>query len=285
MAHLIEFIVSLAHKKNRGLLIYSLLNILIIVYVFSEGFAFIEGVYVGLIAYLISLLIALSPIGEYILRVQNKCKKIQTIQDHERMMRLFNEVYEKARLIDDNIQDNIKLFVSDDEFSNALATGRKTICITKGLTYQTDEEIKGVLAHEFGHLSNKDTDALLVIVVGNLFINVFYLIFRIMAFVLQLFQEVPFVGLVTTLMYLSLELSAIFLLWVWNTLGILLVSHSSRQKEFIADEFAVKCGYKEGLEKFLNSDVSDEKLNGIWKTFTSTHPLSSDRIENMELAV
>ena len=80
---------------------------------------------------------------------------------------IFREVYTKAKKANPELPDNIKMFISDSKEPNAFATGRKTICVTKGLLNYTDEQIKGVLAHEFGHLAHKDTDAIYNVIISS----------------------------------------------------------------------------------------------------------------------
>ena len=45
-------------------------------------------------------------------------------------------------------------------YVNAFAIGRNTIAVTMGAieTFSSDE-LKGIIAHEFGHLSNGDTNS------------------------------------------------------------------------------------------------------------------------------
>lgn len=55
-----------------------------------------------------------------------------------------------------------KVYVADNPQPNAFATGRNpehgAVCATTGLLDQlSDEEIAGVLAHEIGHIKNRDT--------------------------------------------------------------------------------------------------------------------------------
>ncbi len=281
MRQFIDFFTNLFHSKNRGLLIYLILNTVFITAIFSGGFSNINGIYVGVLAYLISLMIALSGIGEFFLRVTNGCIPIKKFDNNERIIALFQEVYARASSMDSDLSPKIKLFVSKDDFTNALATGRKTICITRGLTFKSDEEIKGVLAHEFAHIANKDTNMILVIVVGNMIINAVFLILRILVWIFSAFTSNTIIGGIMGLFSLAFSVVIFLLMWIWTSIGNILVSHSSRQKEYLADEFAVRCGYRYGLELFLSSDAANEKLKGIWRTFTSTHPLSIDRINNM----
>ena len=55
---------------------------------------------------------------------------------------LFKEVYYKAKMANPMISDDVRLFICDDTAPNAFATGRKTMCVTRGLLVMSDEEIK-----------------------------------------------------------------------------------------------------------------------------------------------
>lgn len=58
----------------------------------------------ALLLYIASISIAVSPIGEYILRRQNGCRKIQETGVIERLEPLFREVYYKAKKKSRNFQ-------------------------------------------------------------------------------------------------------------------------------------------------------------------------------------
>ena len=113
----------------------------------------IQAFAIALIIYFILLVIVLNPFGERILRLQTGCKKIRS-EDYKRFINpIFEEVYAKAKSMDKTIPNNVKLFMLDNNEANAFATGRRTICITKGMLNAPVDEIKAVLGHEFGHLA------------------------------------------------------------------------------------------------------------------------------------
>ena len=102
--------------------------------------------------YAVSITIALCPIGELILRIVEGARKIQTKEEKDYLLPLFDEVYENAKKENSKLSDGIKLYITDDMFPNAFAMGRKTIAVTKGaIETFNQEELKGVIAHEFGH--------------------------------------------------------------------------------------------------------------------------------------
>jgi len=94
--------------------------------------------------------IAISPIGEFILRFIYGAKPIKTNKDKERLLPLFNEVYDTIKEKSNYRNKHIKLYIDKSMTINAYAMGTRTIAITKGaIESLTDNQIKGMLAHEF----------------------------------------------------------------------------------------------------------------------------------------
>lgn len=282
--YVIDFFEKVIRKSNTGILVYLVINLLFIVGVFSSGFSSFIGVIVGLLAYALSLTLALSPIGEAILRMQLGCKPIQR-QDHlARLTPLFNEVYEKAKSLDPSLPTDIKLYINKDEHRNAFATGRKTICLTRGILEHSDENIKGVLAHEFGHLSKKDTDLILLITIGNMFATMFFLFYRwtfIIAGIIVGFMMRSWSALLITF-FVDVLLVAIMALW--TKLGTMLVMHTSRNNEYEADHFAFKLGYGKPLIEVLDSFNHDiENQKGIVAALIASHPDPDERIAKIQV--
>lgn len=167
-------------------IIYLILNLLIISWVvFNLFFRIVNAlniilaILLSFVLYFISIVIALSQIGEWIMRRQLGCKKIENIRLLKYIEPIFTEVYEKARKLDPSIPENVKLYVNDSEEPNAFATGRKTVCITKGLINMPSDQIKATFGHEFGHLVHKDTDLILIVTVGNMIITAIVTVIRV----------------------------------------------------------------------------------------------------------
>lgn len=291
--YLFDFLKNITKKGNIGILIYLILNTVLIVAIFSGGFQTVEGVLLGLGAYLLSLFIALSPVGEWLLRVQNGCKKMTSMEDIERFEPLFREVYSQAKMANPELPNDIKMFISDSAEPNAFATGRRTVCVTKGLMSYTDEQIKGVLAHEFGHLAHKDTDAILIVSVGNMIISAIFLLIRIIsnisfgvAKIFTLFMG-DNAGSIFGFLFMCLgKLAADFILaalmWIWTKLGVLLCMYSSRQNEYAADEYAFNCGYGYDLQQVLESFGNGSGSTGLFSALVSSHPDTYKRIARLQ---
>ncbi|KGM98701.1 hypothetical protein Z969_10940, partial [Clostridium novyi A str. 4570] len=253
MTYFIDFFKNLTKKSNIGVLIYLILNTLIIVALFSDGFNEPEGILIGIVVYAISLLIALSPIGEWVLRLQTGCKKIKRKEFVNRLEPLFNEVYAKAKKLNPSIPDGVQLFMSNDQEPNAFATGRKTICLTKGFLNYPDDQIKATFAHELGHLAHKDTDLILFITIGNFIVTAMFVLYRIVINVLGIIFGLVSRGIGSIIYNIFIDFVLVAMMWIWTKIGTLLVMHSSRQNEYLADEFAFNCGYGDSLAAVLDT--------------------------------
>ncbi|WP_442596649.1 zinc metalloprotease HtpX [Neobacillus sp. D3-1R] len=277
MTYIVDFAGRLKSKSNIGIVVYLIINILIVMWLF-------QNVLLGLAIYVASLVIALSPIGEWILRVQNGCKPVVRKDHIARLKPLFDEVYTKAKELDPSLPEDVKLFISNDKFPNAFATGRKTICLTKGFLEYDDEEIKATLAHEFGHLSNKDTDLILVVTVGNLIVSLLFILYRFFFLIAAAFVGGATKGLGGFVVSFFVDLILVGMMWLWTKLGTALVMHSSRQNEYQADAFAFKAGYGHKLIKVLDSFNEFEGIHtkGLWANLMSSHPEPDIRIAKLQ---
>lgn len=126
--YFIDFFKRITRKSNIPVLIYLILNVLVIAGIINfvlvnETIPFWQSLLIGLSLYVISLFIALSPVGEWILRLQNGCKKINRVDQINFIEPIFREVYDKAKRLDPSIPDNVKLYMNSDEDPNAFATG------------------------------------------------------------------------------------------------------------------------------------------------------------------
>ncbi len=292
--YIVDFFKNLFKKANIGIIIWLVLNVALIMAIFSGGFADWRGALFGFAAYALSMVIALSPIGEWILRLQTGCKKITDQEVLARLQPIFDEVYAKAKALNPELPDKVKFFMSEDDAPNAFATGRKTICVTRGLLNYSDEHIKGVLAHEFGHLAHKDTDIILVVSVGNLIVTAIFVFVRIIynitmgiAAVISAVSENGWVSLFSGLFVICSKITdfiLVILMRLWTQIGVWLCMASSRKNEFLADEYASNCGYGYQLSEVLESFGTERSKNGLFASLSSSHPENADRVERLRNA-
>ena len=294
--YLVDFFIRLFSKENIPLLIYLIINVFIIGAICMVIFGLPPGwgLLCGLIGYVASIITALSPIGEFMLRIQMGCKKIKDPSVIERIRPIYEEVHANAKRIDPNISDDIRIYICKDKSENAFATGRRTICITEGLLARSDQEIKGIIGHEYGHLSHKDTDRILIVTIGNLFVEFFFILFEIAIIIgdglmwfFSLFMDDGWIVRICSFIA-SVIMAGILHLFmrIWSALGVALCMKTNRDNEFLADRFSTRMGYGPFLSQFL-ATLDDEKPSGVIASLASSHPDNSSRIskirENMTM--
>lgn len=299
--YIIDFFKNLIRKGNTGVIIWLVINTVLVTGIIGtmlrsssyemQQLPVVIPFFIGLLVYLLSIVIALSPIGEFIVRLQNGCKEIKRKDHLDRLNPIFNKVYSEARKQCPNLPNDIKLYISDDEEPNAFATGRKTVCVTKGILDYTDEEIEAVLGHEFGHIAHKDTDALMVVQTGNLVLTGMFVVFRLFVKIVTLIFHLIFSIIsesfgeiiISAFTRVLIDLILVGIMTLWTKLGVLICLQSSRQNEFEADTFCYNLGYGDTLCKVLDkldSDRSGKKT--IWATLNSTHPDTDSRIAHIQ---
>ncbi len=291
----LDFLKNITKKSNIGVLIWMILNVALIALI-GAAVAETIGIYeiwlgslVGVGLYFLSVFITLSPVGEWILRCQQKCRRINDPELINRLEPLFNEVYMRAKEATPHLNDNIELFISKEKHANAFATGRSTVCITEGMLTLSDEEIMGALAHEFGHLAHKDTDALLMVAVGNMIVTAIYLIINfvvwifslIVAFIAGCFTKKGW-GAVVAVFLKRIFIDSMLALgmWLWTKLGVLICNASSRGNEYLADEYAYNLGFGDELVAVLGK-LGGKGTRGLWAALHSSHPKTEKRIERL----
>ena len=301
-----DFFRCIIRKKNYAAIIYLMLNVALIsmfIYLFLPGPYTIEtseewavayrwgySVLCGIAVYTVTVSIALSPFGESVLRFQHKCHTIEREDYKRRILPLFDEVYAGAKRENPSIAEGVELYMCEMAGSNAYAMGRKTICITRGLLNEKEDVIKAVLAHEFGHLSNKDTDLILVISIGNFVITGAMIFIRLVIVVIGIFLAIfsALIGgsegkcgvVVGSLMALISTGLMTAMMWIWTKLGLLLVAQTGRECEFEADSFARRLGYGLGLCLYLDSG-RERRPQGIFAALSSMHPVNDERIARL----
>ena len=240
---------------------------------------------IALLMYTISVVIALSFIGEAILRFSVGARPAQTKQDKEYLIPLFEEVYQSAQEKCPKLSKCIKIYITDSMMVNAFATGRDTIVVTRGaLSTFSREQLKGVLAHEFGHLANGDTKALLLNLVGNGFFTLGLIALKIVMFIVNFFIAMFDESGVFSIVMLLVTFVINVYVFLFTTLGRLLLSADSRNAEKFADYFAYEIEYSEGLIEalYLLQKTNFSGKVSIMERLTASHPHTTDRIARLE---
>jgi heat shock protein HtpX len=267
-------------SRNNNFTIGAILLCYIILNCFIVGFSLEHVLFIILIQIFI-VFIAISNIGSWILRVIYKAQKVK---DNHHLIELFEEVYEEVKEKFPNCPNNIELYYDRDMTVNAYAVGSNTIAITKGSVESlNDDQIKGILAHEFGHIVHKDTTIPLVLLIGNGIFLFFFLLLRISLVIYSVITVIvngeegesrsKFVNTIVNL------LISVFL-FVLN--AVLLINQ--RKNEYKADYFAFELDYGEELLNALKLldrlDLSGNR--SLLDKIKASHPYTTDRIYQLE---
>ena len=208
--------------------------------------------------------------------------KVYDQEGQEYLLPLFEEVYEQAKIQNPRLSSNIKLFMNNDLMPNAFACASNTICVTKGAIQTfSREELQGILAHEFGHISNGDTKITMIFCIGNV-------LFMIFAFVMHLIYVFLY-AVLRSRMGNSIFLTIIngiknLLKRLGNFIVSAIFSLNSRNCEKQADYFAHTIGFGEELKQslFLLKQIDTSSDLSIMERIYATHPDLDTRIARLE---
>lgn len=236
--------------------------------------------------YAISIGLALSPLGEFILRRNVGARPIATQKDKDYLLPIFESVYNEVLELNPKTNKNIKLYIAEDYTVNAFAVGRNTIVLNRGaIEGFSEDELKGVLGHEFGHLSHGDTKALLLTTIGNglfsLILGVTNIFISIIKFILGSKSDTEL-----ALLFIKIMVSIVNgVLWLVFRGGDLLLSLNSRENEYRADLYAYELGLAEGLIEALYklSKITPDHKQTRQERLLNSHPYTNDRIERLEI--
>lgn len=212
------------------------------------------------------------------------CTSLQKNKDKDKLYPLFDEVYKDVELYIKNINPNIKLMLDESMEVNAFAIGSNRIAITRGALLQLNEEqLKGIIAHEFGHLVHGDNFLSLLLLVGNSYLLILYGSIKFLQLCFAL-PELIFDGRV----WLSKFMASIadLIISIGLLIAELLLLINQRTTEYQADKFAFDIGYGDELLKALY--FLDEFPKGkmtLMERLKSSHPNTGARIGKLETLI
>ena len=250
----------------------------------SMGAIYQESFLVSAMLYLVSLSIAFSNLGEAILRFVNRVRKLETKQEINYLGPIFSDVYKEAVKQYPKLK-NVRPYIIDGMYINACALGRQTVAVTKGaIESLSEEELKGFIAHEFGHIAHGDTVALLLTTVGNGIFTVFVIITQTIVNILSsVLDKRGIVGFLTGLIRILLSIILVAFLYI----GEVVLAINSRSNEYAADRFAFELGHGDDLVEALyllqGMCISDKAK--IVDRLKASHPHIAKRISRLEMMI
>ena len=281
--YIFSVIKNLFKKNNIGTIIFFLLNAgLIFSFYSSSGPEVLTQIS---ILYVISICLALSPVGEWFLALISGARKMRRVDMRNRILPIVQRVQRKAKLKTPDMPNHIILKVMYDPNPNAFAVGRKTICVTEGLFELPDEMIEGILAHEFAHLALHHTDIQLLIGGGNYIVTTFILMLQIIATIMNAIATALTFNRETRTAGCFLSIFSLLcagMVWLWTKFCMLFLMWSSRANEYEADKYAYEIGLGYELALALDTIGSGVPQSSFMKALYSTHPETNDRIGKLQ---
>ena len=270
-------------KSNILYIIWSIVNFIISFLILgANGYS----VAICLVLYTISLTVALSPLGEWILRLINGVRKLYTRREKDYLIPLFEEICEEVKEQHPDLP-NLEICIMDSLTVNACAMGRHTIAVTRGAVETfTEDELKGVLLHEIGHIVHGDTKATLLNLIGNGLFSIGVITVKCALLILDLVL-LPFfkrTGGITVLISSIIHFIFDILLIGFTLTGNIILSINSRENEYRADRFAFENGYGEDLISalYLLQKMSLGEDVALIQKMQASHPHIAKRIGTLE---
>ena len=194
----------------------------------------------------------------------------------------------------------VRVWIEASRDYNAYATGLHTIAITDGLLeILSPSELRGVLAHELGHLLSGDTIGAAAFSTAGLLPQGVFRIYRIGAIVVRrvLIGSGTLIGGAVVILVLGYGLYRIHLLNAVIPVILFVLFFSilnrvfyffrlllMRLAEYRQDAFAFRLGHGEGLVRALEKlAAADEPVvNRYYIVMHSSHPVIYNRIRRLE---
>ena len=267
--------------SNYLYIIWFMVNFWVCFALFGGGVTFFTML---VLIYAATISVALTSIGEWLIRVLESARPVLTKREREYLMPIFNDVYEAVQARNPKIGD-VGIYIQDTMTVNACAIGKHTIAITMGaIVTFSESELKGILVHEFGHIARGHTTAALLNTVGNGIFSVFIAILKI--FMLGIDMIITILERSGILRVVFVVLRAVFELLVMAFLfmGQIVLSANSRQNEFEADRFAYENGFGPELTEalYMLQKMSMSEKMTIMQRLVASHPILAWRINKLE---
>jgi Zn-dependent protease with chaperone function len=220
------------------------------------------------------------------------------LEEEERLHRCLDDVLQRA-----GIGECFELLIEEEPGLNAFAIGRNTIVLSRGIIGQmTDNELKGIIAHELGHLISKDC------IVGGAF-DMAGQLPKIIRWGYGMISRSMPVRLIFQVSRISLAVGIallLFVVYIFYREGLLqpvialilfvklfgrlervfrfLLLHVSRFTEYKQDAYAHQLGYGKELREALYKLTLEapQSVNRYFILMKSSHPVIYNRIRRLE---
>jgi len=217
---------------------------------------------------LIGAILFFSTIGAKFLRIGIKHRPL-TKHEANYLNPILDEVFNRAGL-----KKAPKIFMQEEKHPNAMVVGDAMIITTGLLTIAHRDEVAAIIAHECGHILNKDLIFVTINYAASKMSDIMLIIGVGLVTIISLNGRIPFIYLPYIMIAGALRIIRWVLLKIVDV-NLLIIN---RQYEYKADSFAANIGYKEATLSYL-SKIKDMYPQTDKISLFNTHPTISKRIE------
>jgi len=241
------------------------------------------------IIYTITISFALSEPGEYLLLILENCREPRTKQEKSYLLPIFEEVLQDAREINPEIREDTELYIKEVMYVDTFAVGKKSVVVTQGaIETFTDNELKGLIAHELGHITFGHTKAILLTSIGNLFFTIIVWFFRLLLtiarFISKELARKYFWGKVSFVLVFLTRVCTDVSVFLFINIGEIILAMNSRVNDMQADTFVIEVGY--GMELisglYLMQKITMTGEASLLERMKASNPNVAYRIEQLE---
>ena len=159
---------SLFRANNIPALIVCIVHMAVIYFVslFASQDPIIS-IFIAVGIYAVILVIAISPIGEFLCRICFGGRRISVNDWQTKVDYALNNVIINAENRNINIPNNINVYYVYDVFPTSFSVG-KSICLSSALLDSNQQNIEACIAHEIGHITAYDSTITILANSGNM---------------------------------------------------------------------------------------------------------------------
>ncbi len=191
---------------------------------------------------------------------------------------------------------DVQVMVVDNPIPNAFAIGKNTLVVSRAM-YETssDEQLLGVIAHEFGHLHHGDSQKLGIALGVSVVSMTVAMVASAIATVIEALSRILGAtksdggALMAIFGFVFTFFIFFFTIFVHAGNGMLKLAmlFVGRKQEYRADQFAIQAGFGAGLLSFLDKikNMEFDAPKNLFSRLYATHPSTMLRIGEVEKAM
>lgn len=198
---------------------------------------------------------------------------------------LLEKIVEKLCYHSGKDHKKYNLYVKNDNEFNAFAIGTNNICVHRGLLYNfSAAEVAGIIAHEMGHIENRDTTYSIGTYAMSSATQIVLSLYLFAVQILSFLIFVPFIGWFIALFTWFVRIQMLLIEFLLSIPLHLVTMFGSRQQEYAADKYAYDIGLGRELHAALSrlGQIYGEEKQSGFSSLWSTHPEVTKRLIKLE---